>query len=121
MTPRPAAWAGTTRPARPSGPPRARGPRTACGPAVGRVRREAVEPVVAPAAIPRESRDGHDLDCGHPELAQRRQVLDRAVEGTRFAEAAGVQLVDHEVCGGQSRRLGGPAEAARVDDARGAS
>ena len=69
--------------AEPRGVRRVDEPREAVGAAVGRMRREGVEPVVAPAAVPREGRDRHQLDRRHAELAQRRQVLDRAVEGAR--------------------------------------
>ena len=45
--------------------------------AVGRVRRERVEAVVAPAALAREGRDGHQLDRGHAELAERARAAGR--------------------------------------------
>ena len=66
-------------------------------PAVRRMRREGVEPVVAPVAIPGERRDGHRLDRRDAELAQLREARDHAVERPLGRERADVQLVEDEL------------------------
>jgi hypothetical protein len=65
--------------------------------AVQLVRGERVEAVVAPAALPRERRDGHQLDRGDAELAQPGEPRHDAVEGPYGREGAGVELVEHEL------------------------
>ncbi len=87
---------------------------------VGRMRREVVEPVVAPVAVAREGRDRHDLDRRDPELAQRSQPRDDSVERALGRERPDVQLVDRELvqCRLRSRR---DVECARVEDAGRAS
>ena len=49
-------------------------------PAVRAVRREGVEPVVAPPALAREGGDRHQLDRGHAELAERAEPRHHAGE-----------------------------------------
>ena len=85
--------------------------RQALRPAVCRMWRPRVEPVVAPAALAREGRDRHQLDRGDAELAQLAQARDHPVERAFRAERADVQLVQHEllerepVPGGRRRQL----------------
>ncbi len=88
----PASWAASTSRAQ------------ARGPAVGRVRGEGVEPVVAPVAVAREGRDRHQLDRGHAELPQARQPVDRRLEGALGREGPDVELVHHQL----ARRHGPP-------------
>ena len=94
-------------------------PREPVRAAVGRVRRAGVDAVVAPAALAGERRDRHQLDRGDAELAQRREVRDRAVEGALAREGADVELVDHELVERSAVPAASrPGERARVDDAR---
>ena len=85
-------------------------------PAVRRMRREGVEPVVAPVAIAGERRNGHRLDRRHAELAQLREARDHAVERPLARERSDVQLVDHELVEARLR-AGRDVESARVEDA----
>jgi hypothetical protein len=85
--------------------------------AVRAVRRVELHAVVAPSARAGELGDGHQLDVRHAEVQQVVEVLRDAVERSRGAERADVQLVD------QSRRqrrrreaVVAPAERRQVDD-----
>jgi hypothetical protein len=64
------------------------------GPAVGRVGGEPQHAVVAPAELGVEGVDRHELDVGHAQLGQSRQVDGGGVEGALGSERADVQLVD---------------------------
>jgi hypothetical protein len=89
------------------------------GPAVGRMRGEGVEPVVAPAALARIGRDGHHLDRGHAELAKRAKLRDDAGERPLLRERADVQLVEDEILERDAvPRSVGPLEARCIDDLR---
>ena len=85
--------------------------------AVGGVRREGVEPVVAPAAVAREGRHRHQLDCGDAELAQPAQARDHAVERARGRERADVELVEDELVEREVRARS-DLERRRVEDSR---
>ena len=87
------------------------------GAAVGGMRREVVEAVVAPVPVPGERRDGHQLDRGDAEVAQPAQVRDHAVEGSLVGERADMQLVEDELLQLQVRSAG-DLEGSRVDHAR---
>ncbi len=66
-----------------------------CRAAIGGLRRAQIDAVVAPAPAAGEFGHRHDLDRGHTQFGQRRQVADRAGEAALVAEGADVQLVDH--------------------------
>ena len=85
--------------------------------AVRLVRRGRVEAVVAPAAPPGERRDGHQLDRGHPEVAQPGEPRDHAGERALRREGADVQLVDDELVQPQPG-TGRDLEAGGIDHAR---
>ena len=95
-------------------------PRQARRAAVGRVRGEGIEPVVAPAAVAREGRDRHQLDRSHTELAQAGEARDDAVERSFRRERADVELVEDEVVE-RERRPGSDVEGAGIEQARGAA
>ena len=67
------------------------------GPAVGVLRGERVDEVVAPAPRPRELADRHQLDGGDPQLEQGREARDDRVEGPLGRERADVDLVEDQV------------------------
>jgi hypothetical protein len=62
---------------------------------IGALRRIGICTVVSPVAATGELGDRHQLDCGDAEITQRRQSLDRRVEGARLGEGSDVQFVDH--------------------------
>ena len=91
------------------------------GPAVGRLRRPQIDPVVAPVARAGELRDGHQLAGGDAEGDEVVETLDRTVERARLAERPDVQLVQHELGErGSPEGAIAPGERGRVDDRRGA-
>ncbi len=55
------------------------------------------DPVVAPVALARELRHGHEFDGGDAEGRQIVQALDRRIEGARSGERAHVQFVHNVV------------------------
>ncbi len=67
------------------------------GPTVAVLRGVREDAVVAPVALARKRRHGHELDRRDAEVAKLRQVLGHAVERAGLREGAGVQLVDHEL------------------------
>ena len=95
---------------------------TACrpvGPAVGVVRGEEVDAVVAPAAVARELGHRHELDGVDAQLDEVVEVLDDAVERALRCERADVELVEHGAGQGQASPAAvGPGERRVVDDGR---
>jgi hypothetical protein len=86
--------------------------------AVAAVRRRQIDPVVAPAAHPREVGHRHQLDGRDAELRERRQSLGGRREGALLGEGANVELIEHELA--QCRRteaLVAPLERRDVQDA----
>jgi hypothetical protein len=94
-------------------------PRERLGPAVRDVRGKRVQPVVAPAAVARERRNGHHLDGRDAELLQLAQMLDSRVERPLGAERPNVQLIEHELVEPHSLpRRRAPAEVPGVEHPR---
>jgi hypothetical protein len=87
---------------------------------VGSMRCRDEDAVVAPAPFARERGDRHQLDRGHPELAQRRQAGDGSVERALRGERADVQLVDNQADEVERRCVGRPDEGGGVENPRGA-
>ena len=92
-------------------------PRETRRPAVGTVRRKRVEAVVAPPALARKGRDGHQLDRRHAELAERPQPRHDAGEGPLRGEGADVELVEDELVQLEPRP-GRDLEPGRVEQPR---
>jgi hypothetical protein len=91
----------------------------AAGTAVGRLRREQVHAVVAPVAAARKLGERHELDRGHAEPDEVRELRNHAGERALGRERADVQLVDHELAlRDAAPRVVVPDERARIDDAR---
>jgi hypothetical protein len=61
------------------------------------MRRVDVDAVVAPATLAGEGRDGHQLDRGHAQAAQRLESRDHGVERSLVGERPDMQLVQHEL------------------------
>ena len=77
--------------------------------------------VVAPAAIPRKGRDGHQLDGRDSEPGKRRKPPDRGRERALRREGADVELVDHQALELERRGLRPrPAEGGGVEHVGGA-
>ncbi len=94
-------------------------PLESLGAAVARLGRVEGHAVVAPVAIARELGDGHDLDCGDAQVAQRPQPLDDGVERAGRRERADVQLVEDVVRHlGRAPTVVGPTKRGRVDHTR---
>ncbi len=68
----------------------------AARPAVARLHGIGIDAVVAPAALPGELRDRHELDRGDAQLAQLAEPPLRRRKGAALREGADVQLVEHE-------------------------
>jgi len=91
------------------------------GSAVGRLRREEVHPVVAPAAAAGKLMRRHELDVRHAQPHEMVEALDRGGVRALGRERADVDLVEDG--GGERGRLEtrvAPRERRVVDDARGA-
>jgi len=58
------------------------------------VRSEEGGPVVAPTSLPGVFRHRHELERGHAEIDEMRDVLNQAVKRALARERAGVELVD---------------------------
>ncbi len=91
------------------------------GPAIGAVRGEGKDPVIAPVARAREISHRHDLDAGDAEIRQVVQACDGGAEGPLRGEGPKVQLIEHRLAPGPAApsRVG-PGEGGRVDDFAGA-
>ena len=73
------------------------------GRAVGPIRGEREDSVVAPVTPPDEVGDRHQLDRSHAEFREVGQALDGPGEGAGGREGADMQLVDHGLAPGPSR------------------
>ena len=86
--------------------------------AVRLVHRVQVDAVVAPAVLPVERGDRHELDGRHPEVDEVVEPLDGGVERARVGERAEVQLVDDAVAQvGPAPVAVGPAVPGHVEHA----
>ena len=90
----------------------------AVGAAVGALRREPVDAVVAPVARAGEAGDGQDLDGGDAEIDEPIERADGGVERALGREGADVELVEDEVAHAPRAARVLPGEGARIDHLR---